>query len=53
MTKRYERGIEVLKEFTVPEPDNPTGHMDIGEGLKMRFLLFARVRYARLVTVLV
>lgn len=30
--ERYERGIEVVKEFTVPEPDNPTGHMDIGEG---------------------
>jgi len=35
MTKdRYEQGIEKLKELTTPEKDNPTGHMDIGEGFK-------------------
>jgi len=35
MTKdRYEQGIEKLKELTTPDKDNPTGHMDIGEGFK-------------------
>lgn len=29
---RYEKGMEKLKELTVPDKENPTGHMDIGEG---------------------
>lgn len=31
-TERYEKGIEKLKELTVPDGDNVTGHMDIGKG---------------------
>lgn len=31
-TDRYEKGIEKLKELTVPDGDNLTGHMDIGKG---------------------
>lgn len=30
-TDRYQKGIETIKEFTIPTEDNPTGHMDIGE----------------------
>src|SRR5690625_3270071 len=33
-SEKYEKGIEKLKELTLPEGDSPTGHMDIGEGFK-------------------
>lgn len=29
---RYQKGIDKLKELTLPEGNKPTGHMDIGEG---------------------
>ncbi len=28
---RYQKGIETIKNFTIPSEENPTGHMDIGE----------------------
>lgn len=31
---RYQQGLDKLMELTVPDSDNPTGHMDIGEGFK-------------------
>src|SRR5699024_12802645 len=31
---RYQKGLDKLKELTLPEGDTPTGHMDIGEGIK-------------------
>lgn len=31
---RYQKGLDKLKELTIPDSDNPTGHMDIGEGFK-------------------
>lgn len=31
---RYEKGLDKLMELTTPDSDNPTGHMDIGEGFK-------------------
>lgn len=31
---RYQKGLDKLKELTVPEKNHPTGHMDIGEGFK-------------------
>ena len=31
---RYEKGIEIIKEFTVASEENPTGHMDIGEAFE-------------------
>lgn len=31
---RYQQGLEKLMELTIPDSDNPTGHMDIGEGFK-------------------
>src|SRR5699024_3430079 len=31
---RYQKGLDKLKELTVPDSENPTGHMDIGEGFK-------------------
>src|SRR5699024_3233252 len=31
---RYQKGLDNLKELTVPDSENPTGHMDIGEGFK-------------------
>jgi len=35
MTKdRYQQGLDKLKELTIPDSENPTGHMDIGEGFK-------------------
>lgn len=35
MTKdRYQQGLDKLMELTIPDSDNPTGHMDIGEGFK-------------------
>ncbi|WP_210468073.1 carboxymuconolactone decarboxylase family protein [Sporosarcina sp. 6E9] len=35
MTKdRYQQGLDKLMELTTPDSDNPTGHMDIGEGFK-------------------
>src|SRR5690606_32681832 len=30
----YQRGMEKLRELTVPDDASPTGHMDIGEGFK-------------------
>lgn len=29
---RYQKGLDKLKELTTPDENNPTGHMDIGEG---------------------
>lgn len=29
---RYRKGMDKLMELTTPDADNPTGHMDIGEG---------------------
>lgn len=35
MTKdRYQKGLDKLLELTTPDSENPTGHMDIGEGFK-------------------
>lgn len=35
MTKdRYQQGLDKLMELTIPDSENPTGHMDIGEGFK-------------------
>ncbi|WP_438317379.1 carboxymuconolactone decarboxylase family protein [Sporosarcina sp. FA9] len=35
MTKdRYQKGLDKLMELTIPDSENPTGHMDIGEGFK-------------------
>ena len=31
---RYQQGMDKLMELTKPDSDNPTGHMDIGEGFK-------------------
>lgn len=31
---RYQKGLDKIMEFVVPDEDNPTGHMDIGEGFK-------------------
>src|SRR5699024_602014 len=31
---RYQKGLDKLKELTIPDSENPTGHMDIGEGFK-------------------
>ena len=31
---RYQKGMDKLMELTTPDSDNPTGHMDIGEGFK-------------------
>lgn len=31
-TERYEKGLEKLKELTIPDGNNLTGHMDIGKG---------------------
>ena len=31
---RYQQGKDKLKELTTPDSENPTGHMDIGEGFK-------------------
>lgn len=33
-TERYQKGMEKLKELTVPEPGRPTGHMEIGESFR-------------------
>lgn len=33
-TDRYKNGLEKLKELTIPDGDNLTGHMDIGKGFK-------------------
>ncbi|NLJ63178.1 MAG: carboxymuconolactone decarboxylase family protein [Alcaligenaceae bacterium] len=33
-TDRYQKGLDKLKELTVPTPDCATGHMDIGAGFK-------------------
>lgn len=32
--KRYQKGLDKLKDLTVPQAGNPTGHMDIGAGFK-------------------
>lgn len=31
-TDRYQKGLDKLKELTVPDETSATGHMDIGEG---------------------
>lgn len=31
---RYQQGLDKLMELTIPDSENPTGHMDIGEGFK-------------------
>lgn len=31
-TQRYQKGMDKLRELTVPDQTSPTGHMDIGEG---------------------
>lgn len=31
-SEKYQKGMEKLKDLTVPEEGRPTGHMDIGEG---------------------
>ena len=31
---RYQKGLDKLKELTVPDEKRPTGHTDIGEGFK-------------------
>lgn len=31
---RYQKGMDKLQELVLPEGDSPTGHMDIGEGIK-------------------
>ena len=31
---RYQQCLDKLMELTTPDSDNPTGHMDIGEGFK-------------------
>ncbi|MDO5668188.1 MAG: carboxymuconolactone decarboxylase family protein [Alcaligenaceae bacterium] len=33
-SERYQKGLDKLKELTVPTADCTTGHMDIGEGFK-------------------
>lgn len=33
-TDRYQKGLDKLMELTTPDSNNPTGHMDIGEGFK-------------------
>jgi len=33
-SQRYQKGIDKLRELTVPNETSPTGHMDIGEGFK-------------------
>lgn len=33
-TDRYQKGLNKLKELTVPTAESATGHMDIGEGFK-------------------
>lgn len=29
-TQRYQKGMDKLRELTVPDQTSPTGHMDIG-----------------------
>lgn len=31
---KYQKGLNKLKELTVPTPESETGHMDIGAGFK-------------------
>ncbi|SRR5690625_4016174 len=31
---KFQKGMEKLKELTIPDENSPTGHMDIGEGFK-------------------
>lgn len=31
---RYQKGMEKLKELTVPSENSPTGHMEVGESFK-------------------
>ncbi|WBM38032.1 carboxymuconolactone decarboxylase family protein [Alcaligenes faecalis] len=33
-TQRYQKGMDKLRELTVPDQTSPTGHMDICEGFK-------------------
>ena len=34
-TVRYQKGLDKLKELTVPTAESATGHMVIGEGFKV------------------
>lgn len=31
---RYQKGMDKLKELTVPDENSPTGHMEVGESFK-------------------
>lgn len=33
-TNRYQKGMDTIMEYVVPDEENPTGHMDIGRGFK-------------------
>lgn len=33
-TDRYQKGMDKLKELTIPHADSPTGHMEVGESFK-------------------
>ncbi|HLR42665.1 MAG TPA: carboxymuconolactone decarboxylase family protein [Pseudogracilibacillus sp.] len=33
-SERYEKGMEVLKDFNLIDENHPQGHMDIGDGFK-------------------
>lgn len=33
-TDRYQKGMDKLKELTIPDENSPTGHMEIGESFK-------------------
>lgn len=33
-TDRYQKGMDKLKELTIPDANSPTGHMEVGESFK-------------------
>lgn len=33
-TDRYQKGMDKLKELTIPDDNSPTGHMEVGESFK-------------------
>lgn len=33
-TDRFQKGMDKLKELTVPDANSPTGHMEVGESFK-------------------
>ena len=33
-TDRYQKGMDKLKELTIPDESSPTGHMEVGESFK-------------------